>query len=153
MLYPRLKRGLFTLTAAGLLAAVATAQPYPEVKRDPFVSHDNPAVQQPINRPKPLHDTRVVSTPVTPSQNMDKPDAPVPVTPPVAIVVPAPDVTVSGIVASAGQRQAIINTGSRSVIVTAGQQVADYRVKAIDAQSVTFEPHGKSFKIPLGQKG
>lgn len=146
----RLKKGLLTLSATGLLLAGASAAPgpYPEVQRDPFVKASGPTAP-PVTRPR--GQTPANTPPVTPPTRQAFPDQ---VSSPAPLVeVSAPQVVVSGIVASAGHRQAIIHTGSRSLIVSAGQQVADYRVKAIDANSVTFEAHGRSFKIPLGQPG
>jgi type II secretory pathway component PulC len=146
-----LRQGLLaSALATGLLLSVASAQsgPFPEVKRDPFINNQT----QPQSQP-----TRAVETRVDPGQRSSptvKAVAPnkTPIAEPVVLVVPAPDVVVSGIVASAGKRQAILWTGSRSLIVSVGQQVADYRVKAIDAKSVTFDSHGKSFRVALGQE-
>lgn len=138
-------KGLLALMAAGLLFTAATAQtPSKAVERDPFInSRSTPAFSAPATV-MPRAD-RTAPTVAAPSK---LPTSREPVAAPVA-AVPAPDVQVSGIVNSAGQRQAILWTGSRSLIVKVGQQVADYRVKAIDATSVTFDAGGKSFRVPL----
>lgn len=65
------------------------------------------------------------------------------------VVVPAPEVTITGIVKSRGAHQAIINSGSNSHIVSAGQKIGDYRVASITDTAVTFTNSGKSFKIPI----
>lgn len=65
------------------------------------------------------------------------------------VIVPAPEVTITGIVKSRGGHQAIINSGSNSHIVSAGQKIGDYRVAAITDTAVTFTNSGKSFKIPI----
>ncbi len=65
------------------------------------------------------------------------------------VIVPAPEVTITGIVKSRGGHQAIINSGSNSHIVSAGQKIGDYRVAAITDTAVTFTNSGKSFKVPI----
>ena len=65
------------------------------------------------------------------------------------VVVPAPEVTITGIVKSRGAHQAIVNSGTSSYIVVAGQKLGDYRVAAITDTAVTFTHSGKSFKIPI----
>lgn len=151
MLTSTTQKSLLALTVAGLLFSAATAQGggSPEVKRDPFINNQSaPAINHTIRQPKqtgnqPVLDRRQNQAPsVTPAATQPQP----------VIVVAAPEVTVNGIVASAGQRQAIITTSQGSRIVTVGQKLADYRVKAIDNKSVTFEAQGKSFKINLGQE-
>lgn len=145
------KKGLLALASAALLFSAATAQSgggNPEVKRDPFINNQAapPAIRQttrPSDRgPQPFTNPKQQTIPAVKPADQPK----------IVLVVPAPDVTVSGIVASSGQRQAIINTSNGSRIVTVGQRLADYRVKAIGSDSVTFEAQGKSFKIPLGQE-
>jgi type II secretory pathway component PulC len=145
------RKGLLALTTAALLITAATAQNGSRSEvRDPFVNNDSQPI--PIQRHTPSQRDsgdpfQGKSTVTTATKKVDKPTVA-----PVVYEVPAPDVTVSGIVASSAGRQAILWTGSRSLIVSVGQQVADYRVKAIDANSVTFGAQGKSFKIPLGQE-
>lgn len=65
------------------------------------------------------------------------------------IIVPAPEVTITGIIKSAGSRQAIVNSGTSSYIVTPGQKLGSYRVASITDTAVTFTHTGKSFKIPI----
>ncbi len=135
-------KGLLALTTAGLLLTAATAQtPSKSVERDPFINgRTSPAFSAPaVVKPRTVQPG---GTSVVPKSTPPHDASP-------ATMVPAPDVQVSGIVNSGGQRQAILWTGSRSLIVKVGQQVADYQVKAIDANSVTFGAGGKSFRVPL----
>ena len=66
-----------------------------------------------------------------------------------AVAEPTPEVTITGIVKSRGAHQAIVNSGTSSYIVVAGQKLGDYRVAAITDTAVTFTHSGKSFKIPI----
>lgn len=65
------------------------------------------------------------------------------------VIVPAPEVTITGIVKSRHGNQAIISAGANSHIVEPGQKIGDYRVSAITDTAVTFTNSGKSFKIPM----
>lgn len=65
------------------------------------------------------------------------------------VIVPAPEVTITGIVKSGSGNQAIVTSNSGSYIVRAGQKLGDYRVSAITDTAVTFTHTGKSFKIPI----
>lgn len=65
------------------------------------------------------------------------------------IEVPAPEVTITGIVGSSGGRMAIVSAGPSSHIVRVGQKMADYSVTSITDRSVTFTYMSKSFEIPL----
>lgn len=65
------------------------------------------------------------------------------------VIVPAPEVTITGIVKFSGGHQAIVNSGTSSYIVKAGQKLGDYRVSSITDTAVTFTHTGKSFKIPI----
>lgn len=143
------RRTLLSLATAAILVSAASAETPKAVDRDPFVN--GPSAQPTRN----VSTIRKYTAPtVTPATNRtvkpnkvttsDKPVKPL-------VVVDAPDVSVSGIVASGGQRQAILATNKGSVIAKVGQQLGDYKVKAIDATSVTFEAQGHSFKIPLQQ--
>ena len=67
----------------------------------------------------------------------------------IEVIVPAPEVTVTGIVKSRGSHQAIINYGDSSRIISTGQKMGDYRVAGITDTAVTFTHSGKSFKIPI----
>ncbi len=64
-------------------------------------------------------------------------------------IIPAPEVTVTGIVSSGSGRYAIVNSGASSYLVTVGQKLADYRISAISTDSVTFSYSGKSFEIEM----
>lgn len=152
MLTSPTKKGLLALTAAALLSLAATAQSgggNPEVKRDPFLNNQDSV---PVVKTVPARQGREGLQPFTSPTRKPTPGVAPSNQPEIVVVVPAPQVTVDGIVASSGQRQAIITTSKGSRIVTVGQRLADYRVKAIDSKSVTFEAQGKSFKIPLGQQ-
>lgn len=64
--------------------------------------------------------------------------------------IPAPEVSVKGIVSSGSGRQAIISTSVGTRMITTGQKLGDYRVSSITAGAVTFTYGGtQSFKIPL----
>ncbi len=60
--------------------------------------------------------------------------------------------TITGIVESATGRQAIVNAGDVSQIVSVGQRLADYQVTAISAKSVTFQYANSSFEIDLASE-
>lgn len=63
------------------------------------------------------------------------------------VIVPAPEVTITGIVKSGGSHQAIVTSASGSYIISAGQKLGDYRVASITDTAVVFTNTGKSFKI------
>ena len=65
------------------------------------------------------------------------------------VEVPAPEVTITGIVKSRGTHQAIVNSGASSYIVVSGQKLGDYRVASITDTAVTFTLSGKNFKVPM----
>ena len=65
------------------------------------------------------------------------------------VIVPAPEVTITGIVRSGSGRVAIVNSGSSSYMVVPGQKLGDYRVSAITDTAVTFTHTGKAFKVPI----
>jgi hypothetical protein len=71
----------------------------------------------------------------------------------IEVIVPAPEVTITGIVKSRGGHQAIVNSGSSSYIVSAGQKLGDYRVSSITDTAVTFTHTGKNFKVPIESFG
>jgi hypothetical protein len=153
MLTPNLRRSLIAVAISGLLLSAASAQngsSRPEVTRDPFLNNQTVpgAAIQHHNTLKPGPGNGLAA-PVQPTARK----VPKVVAPAVDAIaaVPAPEVTVNGIVASSGQRQAILSNGSGSFIVQVGQKLSDYRVKAIDASSVTFEAQGHSFRIPLSK--
>lgn len=72
---------------------------------------------------------------------------------PVEVVVPAPEVTITGIVKSGGGHIAIVNSGNTSYMVVPGQKLGDYRVSAITDTAVTFTHTGKNFKVPIESFG
>ena len=64
--------------------------------------------------------------------------------------IPAPEVTISGIVRSGSGNQAIISTANGTRVITTGQKLGDYRVAAIGDKSVSFSyGGGKIFKVPM----
>ena len=65
------------------------------------------------------------------------------------VIVPAPEVTVTGIVKSGGGHIAIVNSGTMSYMVSPGQKLGDYRVSSITDTAVTFTHTGKNFKVPI----
>ena len=65
------------------------------------------------------------------------------------VIVPAPEVTITGIVKSGGGHIAIVNSGTQSYMVSAGQKLGDYRVASITDTAVTFTHTGKAFKVPI----
>lgn len=66
------------------------------------------------------------------------------------VEIPAPEVTVNGIVTSGHGRQAIISTSVGTRMITPGQKLGDYRVSNIGPDYVTFNYGGeKEFKVPL----
>lgn len=66
------------------------------------------------------------------------------------IEIPAPEVTVNGIVSSGSGRQAIISTSNGTRMITTGMKLGDYRVATIGPNYVTFSYNGeKNFKVPL----
>jgi len=66
------------------------------------------------------------------------------------IEVPAPEVTVNGIVGSNSGRQAIISTGVGTRMISPGQKLGDYRVSKIGPNFVTFTYGGtKDFKVEI----
>jgi hypothetical protein len=125
--------------------------------RDPFV---NQATAGAVNsgtvsrvRPRPTGATNTVR-PATPASNAARGNAPA-VKGQAAqeeveeVIVPAPEVTITGIVRSGGGHIAIVNSGSQSYMVTPGQKLGDYRVSAITDTAVTFTHTGKAFKVPI----
>jgi hypothetical protein len=65
------------------------------------------------------------------------------------IIIPEPEVTITGIVKSGGGHIAIVNSGTQSYMVTKGQKLGDYKVSAITDTAVTFTHTGKHFKVPI----
>lgn len=65
------------------------------------------------------------------------------------VIVPAPEVTITGIVKSGGGHVAIVNSGNMSYMVVPGQKLGDYRVSSITDTAVTFTHTGKNFKVPI----
>ncbi len=148
-------------------AATATAEVKPAVKvAKPMITNRDPFVNQLLTgevtsgfTPRVRSRERTAAAPaersvrpaasarsITPGANVAA-VAPEPI--PEPVIIPAPDVTISGIVKAGGTRQAIVNAGSSSYIVSEGQKLADYRVSSITDTAVTFTYMGKSFKIPI----
>lgn len=64
--------------------------------------------------------------------------------------IPAPEVTVNGIVSSGSGRQAIISTGVGTRMISQGMKLGDYRVSTIGPNYVTFNYGGKKdFKVMI----
>ena len=144
------RTSLFALTTSALLLSTATAQNgtrSSETARDPFVNqHSSAALTTNTHRPTPAPPT------VTPQQ-ISKADPQIDQGSGSRVIpmVPSPEVTVTGIVTTPGNRHAILRAGSSSIIVTEGQRLSDYQVKSIDATSVTFSAAGQDFRVSLAQ--
>ncbi|MFA5508944.1 MAG: hypothetical protein WC314_28065 [Vulcanimicrobiota bacterium] len=66
------------------------------------------------------------------------------------VEIPAPEVSVTGIVSSGTGKQAIIKTNVGMRVINVGQKLGDYRVAAIGTDHVVFNYGGeKNFKVPL----
>ena len=66
------------------------------------------------------------------------------------VEIPAPEVSVTGIVSSGSGNQAIIRTNVGMKVVNVGQKLGDYRVASIGDTYVVFSYGGeKTFKVPL----
>lgn len=66
------------------------------------------------------------------------------------VEIPAPEVSVTGIVSSGSGKQAIIKTNVGMRVINVGQKLGDYRVAAIGTDHVVFNYGGeKNFKVPL----
>lgn len=125
------------------------------VDRDPFV---NQITQSGIVSPT----TPKIRPAVRPAAaNNPEPQArpgadPVAANPPEEVPVveiPAPEVTVNGIVLSSSGSQAIISTSVGTKLITAGQKLGDYRVSSIGQNYVAFSYGGtKTFKVPLASE-
>lgn len=64
--------------------------------------------------------------------------------------IPAPEVTVTGIVMSYSGNQAIISTDVGTRMISAGQKLGDYKVSSITNKKVVFSYGGeKYFDVPL----
>lgn len=145
-------------------AATATAAVKPAAKpvkptitdRDPFVNHVNAGVVS-SGSVRRVRNDRASGNTVKPAAAAPKAAAATAAKGAAAgteeevpeVIVPAPEVTITGIVKSRGGNQAIVSTGSSSYIVATGQKLGDYRVAAITDTAVTFTHTGKSFKIPI----
>ena len=143
-------------------AATATAAPKPAAKpikpaitdRDPFVNLVRSGVvvggSAPRSRAPQATRGATVRPAATVAAGPSRAGAANPAAPQEPeVIVPAPEVTITGIVKSRNGNQAIINSGANSHIVQAGQKIGDYRVAAITDTAVTFTNSGKSFKVPI----
>lgn len=66
------------------------------------------------------------------------------------VEIPAPEVTVTGIVSSGSGNQAIIKTNVGMKVINVGQKLGDYKVSSIGDTYVVFSYGGeKTFKVPL----
>jgi hypothetical protein len=122
--------------------------------RDPFVNqlHSNrfPDQDRPQVRPNPR--------PINPDSNTQKPAArpdadPVATDTEVPEEIPAPEVTVSGIISSPNGSQAIISTSNGTRMIAAGEKLGDYRVSSIGEDYVAFRyGETKVFKVPMASE-
>ena len=126
------------------------------VDRDPFI---NQMTSNRIVTPdRPNSGVRPIKT-ISPGNNDKEPNGRPgadPVDPTVAVVepeVPAPEVTVTGIVSSGSGSQAIISTSAGTRMVSSGQKLGDYRVSSIGPNYVSFSyGQTKVFKVPLASE-
>jgi hypothetical protein len=66
------------------------------------------------------------------------------------VEIPAPEVSVTGIVSSGSGNQAIIKTNVGMKVINVGQKLGDYKVSAIGENYVVFSYGGeKTFKVPI----
>lgn len=148
-----LKTRLLIATAAtGILFGAAVAQDQPSqqtipskpqiVERDPFVNQMSNEIVVPPSIVRPV----VLPTAASLSENPVIENDVEPIEP---VAVSAPDVSVTGIVAVNGERQAILKAGSESRIVRVGQKLADYRVSRIDSHGVILSMGSHNFEVPL----
>ena len=121
------------------------------VERDPFINqlHSNrfPDYDRPQVRPNPR--------PLKPDGNTQSPQArpdadPIATETEAPVEIPAPEVTVSGIVSSPSGSLAIISTNVGTRMITAGEKLGDYRVSSIGTDYVAFSyGQTKVFKVPM----
>ena len=136
------RRGIVAMVAAGLLFSIAGAQDQPQkpqlVERDPFVNTNyqlTPSPQRPTSMKQQSQDS---TSPVVQEQKPAEPTE-----------LAAPDVKVTGIVASQGQRQAILQSGTVTRVVTVGEQLSDFRVHQISEKGIVLRHSGHDFEISL----
>ena len=122
------------------------------VERDPFVNQIFASKVTPRNivrpNPKPLNPGNSSVEP------QGRPDAdPIATQTEVPEEVPAPEVTVSGIVTSPSGSLAIILTSVGTRMISAGEKLGDYRVSSIGTDHVAFR-YGdyKVFKVPMASE-
>ncbi|MEW6281623.1 MAG: hypothetical protein AB1758_23635 [Candidatus Eremiobacterota bacterium] len=146
-----------TTAASPTPSEAATPAPLPrpvamDLERDPF---ENPMLGGGGSKPQPR--VRPTGRPGASSGTGSKPAASTKPSAPgkgaAAEVeeeeVPAPDVTVTGIVSGGGKYRAIVNGPEQSYIVSVGDKLAEYRITTISPKAVTFTYKGKSFKVKL----
>lgn len=143
-----MRRGAAAVLVVGILATAAAAQEQPLKPklhdRDPFLnqSEPSPAIRPdrhlPQSAPRDKESAPAVTGRTQPSNQ--------------AVAVKAPDVKVTGIVASGGKRSAILTDGNRSRIVSEGARLADYHVTGISRNSVTFSYGCQKFEVPISSE-
>ena len=126
------------------------------VDRDPFINQMTSNRILTPDRPNSL--VRPIKK-ISPGNNDTEPKARPgadPIDDTVAVVepeIPAPDVTVTGIVSSGSGSQAIISTSAGTRMVSSGQKLGDYRVSSIGPNYVSFSyGQTKVFKVPLASE-
>ena len=110
------------------------------VERDPFVNQIRSTKLDSSFSVTKLH-PQLINSPVVKTDSNETPttsESRVVAATPEVLVIPAPDVTISGIVSSGKGRQAIINSTGATRVITTGQKLGDYRVASIGKESVTF---------------
>ena len=126
------------------------------VERDPFINQmTNNRFSTPTRPNLPPRSVKTISPGNNDKEPLARPGAD-PIDDTVAVeqpVIPAPEVTVTGIVSSGSGSQAIISTSNGTRMVTSGQKLGDYRVSSIGPNYVSFSyGQTKVFKVPLASE-
>jgi hypothetical protein len=146
------------VTAPNDAASPADAKPIKPtiVDRDPFVNQIFGSRVLPprdgYQRPNPV--PLKPADPQSKTKPVARPDAdPIATETEVPVEIPAPEVTVSGIVTSPSGSLAIISTNVGTRMISAGEKLGDYRVSSIGADYVSFSyGQTKVFKVPMASE-
>lgn len=126
------------------------------VDRDPFINQmTSNRILTPDRTNSPIRPIKKISPGNNNAEPQARPGAD-PVDETVAVQepeIPAPEVTVTGIVSSGSGSQAIISTSAGTRMVSSGQKLGDYRVSSIGPNYVSFSyGETKVFKVPLASE-
>lgn len=123
------------------------------VDRDPFVNQLLTGNVVAGSAPSRARNIKPAPKPATSGSTVAaaKPDETVLTEP--EVEVPAPDVSVTGVVTSGSGNQAIIKTNVGMKVISVGQKLGDYRVASIGSNYVVFAyGTGKTFKVPINSE-